>query len=95
MTSLKKHSILITEDGRGSGISEVIKGKYFKSYKESFFNIRKYDKKIQNKIINFIEYADKSSCYINYLHPEYIANMAEFFSQFKLINDNVGGNEIK
>ena len=88
MTSQKKHSILLLEDGRGAGISEVINGRYFSAYKIFYLSrllkikLKIYDKKIHKKVIDYIQYADETGIYTNFYCKSYFNAMRDFFEQF-------------
>ena len=84
MTSIKKPSILIKEDGRGEGMSEVIEGKCFDNklgQKPLWVNIFG-GRGLPKSICNYLDDASKNQLCLNYTKQEYFDEMKKFFAQF-------------
>lgn len=83
MTSIRKPSILIKEDGRGESMSEVIKGKTFNCSFVQNPLLRKLSGGGCKYICKYLNQATKKQLCLNYIGPENFDEMKKFFEQFK------------
>ncbi len=94
MTSWRKPSVLISEDCRGSGMSDVISGPVFSSYElEATRRIwpfsrkastHRYDMTLPEKVVTSLVRAERTKRPVNCLaYPTSFGEMARWFAQFR------------
>lgn len=88
MTSLRKNSILINEDSKGVGVSEIIQGRKFNvcstTIKKRLFKKPKtkvvYNKYLYEEITEHLEFAKTKDIILNYLPEQFYNDMQKYLT---------------